>query len=92
MSPGKLHVMWMTLDLLVAKECRKSPRDLLEELEEWLESIKTSAKVDISEKTDDKVKGNKDTPTCTAIPHLRKGKRKKTRTSVKSSCYRGVQR
>jgi hypothetical protein len=38
--------MWITLDLLVAKECRKSPRDLLDELEEWLNSVKISAKID----------------------------------------------
>jgi hypothetical protein len=40
------NAMWITLDLMVAKECRRSPRDLLDELEDWLNSVKISAKAD----------------------------------------------
>jgi hypothetical protein len=81
--------MWMTLDLLVARECRKSPRDLLEELEEWLESITTSAKIDLPERSDDKIRGACGTPTSTGIPDLPKEKKKKIRQNVKSTCHHG---
>jgi hypothetical protein len=84
--------MWMTLDLLVAKECRKSPRDLLDELEEWLETIRTSAKIDISERRDDKAIATKGTSTLSEIPHLPKEKKKKTRQNVKSTCHHGLLR
>jgi hypothetical protein len=82
--------MWMTLDLLVARECRKSPRDLLDELEEWLESIKTSAKIELPERSDDKTRStNGTTPASTGIPHVRKEKKKKVRQNVKSTSHHG---
>jgi hypothetical protein len=83
----------MTLDLLVARECRKSPRDLLDELEEWLESIKTSAKIDLPERSGEKNRGTKGTtPTLTGIPDLPKEKKKKTRQNIKSTCHHGPSR
>jgi hypothetical protein len=82
--------MWMTLDLLVARECRKSPRDLLEELEEWLESIKASAKRDLPERSDEKSRGSKGTaPTVTEIEDLPKEKKKMVRQNVKSTSHHG---
>jgi hypothetical protein len=84
--------MWTTLDLLVARECRKSPRDLLDELEEWLESIKTSAKIDILERSDDKARETKSVPSLIGIPDLSKEKKKKTRRNVTSTCHHGLSR
>jgi flagellar hook-associated protein FlgK len=84
--------MWMTLDLLVAKECRKSPRDLLDELEEWLETIKTSAKIDISERSDGKTISTKGISTLSGTPDLPKEKTKKTRQNLKSTCHHGLLR
>jgi hypothetical protein len=80
----------MTLDLLVARECRKSPRDLLDELEEWLESIKISAKIDLPERSDDKTRNTKGTTvTLRGIPDFAKEERKKVRQNVKNTSHHG---
>jgi hypothetical protein len=92
MSSSKVRAMWMTLDLLVAREWRKSPRDLLDELEEWLESIRTSAKID-SQRSDDKTRSTKGTtPTLTRTEDLPKQKKKKVRQNVKSTSHHGPSR
>jgi hypothetical protein len=78
--------MWMTLNLLVTRECRKAPRDLLEEIEEWLESVTTSARVDPRDGNDDVVRADSGTPTSEGVPDLpREKKKKKTGQNVKSS-------
>jgi hypothetical protein len=82
--------MWITLDLLVARECRKSPRDLLDELEEWLESLKTSAKIALPERSDDKTRSTKGTtPTSTRTEDLPEETKKKVRQNVKSTSHHG---
>ncbi|XP_023702358.1 uncharacterized protein LOC111861758 [Cryptotermes secundus] len=93
MSSSHVRAMWMTLDLLVAREWRKSPRDLLDELEEWLESIKTSAKIDPPARSDDKSRSTEGTtPTLAGTEDLPKEKKKKLRKNVKSTSHRGPSR
>lgn len=93
MSSSHVRAMWMTLDLLVAREWRKSPRDLLDELEEWLDSIKTSAKIDPPARSDDKSRSTEGTtPTLAGTEDLPKEKKKKLRQNVKSTSHRGPSR
>lgn len=93
MSSSNVRAMWMTLDLLVAREWRKSPRDLLDELEEWLESIRTSAKIDPPQRSDDKTRSAKGTaPALTGTEDLPKEKKKKVRQNVKSTSHHGPSR
>ncbi|KAJ4428265.1 hypothetical protein ANN_24282 [Periplaneta americana] len=80
----------MTLNLLVSRECRKTPRDLLEELEEWLDSLATSAATDTYEynrKSTD-ICG---TPTSAGVPDLPGETRKKKRAKVcqQMGCRKG---
>jgi hypothetical protein len=72
--------MWITLDLLVAKECRKSPRDLLDELEDWLNSVKISAKTD-------RLSATCDSATVTELPELPSKNQKLTGQQVQSSVH-----
>jgi hypothetical protein len=72
--------MWITLDLLVAKECRKSPRDLLDELEDWLNSVKISAKTD-------RLGATCDSMTLTELPELPRKNKKVAGQHVKSSVH-----
>jgi hypothetical protein len=72
--------MWITLDLLVAKECRKSPRDLLDELEDWLNSVKISAKTD-------RLSATCDSATLTELPELPRKNKKVTGQHVESSVH-----
>jgi len=70
--------MWITLDLLVAKEWRKSPRDLLDELEDWLNSVKISAKRD-------RLSSTCDSATLTELPELPRKNKKVTGQHVQST-------
>jgi len=72
--------MWITLDLLVAKECRKSPRDLLDELEDWLNSVKISAKTD-------RLSVTCNSATLTELPELPRKNKKVTGQHVQSSVH-----
>jgi hypothetical protein len=87
---NELFGMWTTLNLLVARECRKTPRDVLEELEEWLESVTTSAGVGPRERNDDTVRAVCGTPTSTGVPDLPREKEQKTRQHVKSGFRQAV--
>jgi len=74
------NAMWVTLGLLVAKEYRKSPRDLLDELEDWLNSVKISAKAD-------RLSATSDSETLTELPELPRKNEKLTGQHVQSSVH-----
>jgi hypothetical protein len=74
------NAMWMTLDLLVARECRRSPRDLLDELEEWLESVRTSALTE-------RVRAICDSTTSDGLPEISRKNKKSTHQNVQSGFH-----
>jgi len=74
------NAMWVTLGLLVAKEYRKSQRDLLDELEDWLNSVKISARADTLSATCDSA-------TLTELPELPRKNKKLTDQHVQSSVH-----
>jgi len=81
--PGSVmssNAMWVTLGLLVAKEYRKSPRDLLDELEDWLNSVKISAKAD-------KLSATCESTILTELPELPRKNKKLTGQHVQSSVH-----
>ena len=76
MAWNEIQGMWMTVNLLVSKECRKTHRDISDELEEWLESVATSAQSDAKEK-DEINRILCGTPTITGVPELPKENKKR---------------
>lgn len=82
----------MTLNLLVTRECRKTPRDVLEELEEWLETVTTLTRVDPQERNDDAVRVLVGSPTSEGVAGLPREDKPKTRQNVESSVRRARRR
>jgi hypothetical protein len=76
----------MTLNLLVTRECRKTPRDLLEELEEWLQSVTTSSAAGPQE-PNDKARAVCGTPTSEGVPDLPREMSQRTGQKVKSGLH-----